>query len=223
VLAAPASSRLGGFIRFFRLALGLGDLFRLALGFLRLLRLGHLLGGWLGLGSFFWLFRFGHLSRLGLGGFLRLGLLGGLAKLDELGRDVGMGSGGMLDLSPVAGGAFFLHGIALGQAADDAETLAAPGTDVEFLGGHFALLDEAQVHPCLAGGRHGDLEPVGRLAFARRGDGHLGEDGHLVALAELGHAFADQAGPGADVDAVAGDDARLGGGDFADDVLCIQA
>ena len=134
-----------------------------------------------------------------------------------------MGSGGMLDLNPVAGGAFFLHGIALGQAADDAEALAAPGADVEFFGGHFALFDEAHVHPCLAGGRHGDLEPVGRLALARRGDGHFGENGHLVALAKLGHAFADQAGPGADVDSVGRDGACHAGGDFADDVLRAQA
>ena len=105
------SPGLGGFIRFFRLALGLCNRFRLALGFLRL---GDFLGGGLGLWGFFWLFRFGLLSRFGLGGFLRLGLLGGLAKLDELGRDVGMSSGGMFDLNPVAGGAFFLHGIALG-------------------------------------------------------------------------------------------------------------
>ena len=113
-----------------------------------------------------------------------------------------MRAGRVLDLDPVAGDPFFLHGIALGQAADDAEPFAAPGANVELVGGDLALLHEADVYPRLSSGRHGDPEPVGRFAVARRGDGHLGQHRHLVALSQLGDALANQAGPGADVDAV---------------------
>ena len=65
----------------------------------------------------------------------------------------------MLDLDPVTGGAFFLHLIVLGQAADDAEALTAAGPNVEFCSGHFALFDKRHVHPGLASSWHGNLEP----------------------------------------------------------------
>ena len=129
----------------------------------------------------------------------------------------------MLDFNPVAGGALFLYSIAFAQAANDAESLAAPGSDIEFIGSHFALLDKAHVHPCLTGNRHTDLEPIHRFSLARRGHGHLGQHSHLVTLAELGDALPDQAGTSADVYAVGRDDTQLSGSDFADDIFSARA
>ena len=130
-----------------------------------------------------------------------------------------MGAFRVLDLDPVAGGPFFLHLIVLGQVGYDAEPFASPCTDVELVGGHLAFFDKGHVHPGLATGWHGDLEPLGRLAFLRWINLHCGQHGHRIFLPELRDSLADQAGPGTNVDSISGHLAGFRGGDIGDDAL----
>ena len=125
----------------------------------------------------------------------------------------------MLNLNPVAGGSFFLHFIILRQVGDDAEALAAAGTDIEFVGGHLAFLDKGHVHPGLAAGWHGDLEPLARLAFLRWINFHCGQYGDGVVFAELGDSLSDQASPGTNVYSIGGNFAGFRWGDIGDDAL----